>query len=280
MPVNPKSLNNLKPNARSQGKVRINLTLHPATIDELRNNYSSVSQGIEEILSKSVSVAQVDRLQKKLEKSEKDVNFFANKCSMLTSEILRLNEDPYSVHSKLEARCQELDHFNGCLDNKNRKLELENQNLKLELQNLKLEIEKLKSDNTHYQISEGINTRDEPEKDLSFDDSHEENYTSIQHDYCDFIKYERISESVNNEIILSSCDLIRATIYSPVKKPLIDIRKSLDLVLGRFDCKISKIAETFGLDKSKKWAFKFECFDAEMSLKCLESVKKELSEQV
>lgn len=267
--VNPKSLANLNPQNRSQGKVRINLTLLPSTIEELKTNYSSVSQGIEQIMNQSVPVAKVDLLQKKIKKLEKEIDHLSKANGELKAEILKVNEDPYSVHSKLEARCWELDRINGYLEKDNQKLELENQNLKAE-------IEKLKSGHAHNQILEKNNEIEESEKDLVFD-SHEENYISVKHDYCDFIEYERISESVDGEAKLTNHDLIQAIIYSPSKKPLIEIKKSLDLVLGRFDGKVGKIEENYGGEKVKKWLLKFQCYDVKMSLMCLERSKQELS---
>lgn len=49
--VNPKCLSNLVPNNRFLGKQRINLTLKPETIEFLKQNYHSVSEGIDQLVS-------------------------------------------------------------------------------------------------------------------------------------------------------------------------------------------------------------------------------------
>lgn len=289
--VNPKSLENLKPDNRSQGKQRINLTLKPETINLLRENYGSVSKGIEEMGSKSVPLAKVDRLQKKIKKLEKDVEFFANKCSRLQSEIMKLNEDPYSVHSNLENRVWELDHANGFLEKQNQRLEVDIQKLKTECEqhktraekmtherdqawtkanNLQIEMQKLKSDDTHNQIQEQNFPPLSCCKEALLSD-HEE-YETISSNFCDFIEFKRVQKRNDPQ----SADLMIVTIFHDKKKDLVDIRKTLDLVSTQMDGEVGEIKKSEELS-GYKWMLQFKSFNVCLTKQYMARIKNELT---
>lgn len=362
--VNPKCLSNLVPNNRFLGKQRINLTLKPETIEFLKQNYHSVSEGIDQLVSGYAPESTVHWYKSRLENTTKDRDQLLIRIANLQNDVLEAREN--NVNTQLDKRCWELEKTNTYLEERIRQktfevdnLKLENQQLKEQLKTLKFKLEnrkqhdqerltamvrhgefilkfnrehgyflivpkhlknplidyieahdldyhyygfdypltnhqniridaintieglielidkfEKKSDYAYNQISEKNN--EIKESDLSLD-SHDEKYISVRHDYCDFIEYERVSELVNGEAKLSESDLIIATIYSPIKKTLIEVRKKLDLVLTRYEGIIGKVEENLDGDKQKKWLLQFKCYDVKMSFFCLDKIKQELS---
>jgi hypothetical protein len=227
--VNQKSLVNLRPDNRSQGKQRINITLKPETIKFLREKFESVSQGIEQLALEYTPESSVKWYKSRLESVSED----------LLIRIADLQQEKF----------------------KNNLLEERNQKLQLECDRLKLQLE---SENTHKQIKNSNSGNGN----ISLD----EKFMTDSVNFCDFIYYERI-RNVEKE---STDDLMIVSIFAPKKNQLTDIKKSLDLLLGRHDGKIGEIVQA-DLGKEKKWQLKFECFNVPVVMQCLEKIKQELS---